>query len=75
MGELLEELNESLKRRPCKLGRWMQLQTDDFRQDIIEALDNPSYSPERLESAFKKRGADVSSWTIEAHRKGRCACE
>lgn len=70
----LEELDENQKHvRKCGLSQALLSMDDDFREEVLEALRDPSYQSTTIATALKRRDYRVNEWTLRKCRKS-CDC-
>lgn len=73
MDILADLANEAKRKKPCKVARWVESQTDDEQQQIETAM-HSDYSNEIILRVLKRRGAIFSQSALYQHRKGTCTC-
>ena len=68
---LVDELRAEQTQRHtrCRLCLWLSEQSDEDKQEWIEALEDRSYSHRALHRALERRKADVVLGSVEHHRR------
>lgn len=62
--------------RTCKFGPWLTQQTEDDRNAIIRAFDNPEITTRHIYKTLKAIGCPSAESSIRSHRLGECQnCE
>lgn len=62
--------------RTCKFGPWVNSQTEDDRNAIHKAMDNPDVPTRHIYKTLKTVGCPSAESSIRAHRRGECQnCE
>lgn len=60
----------------CSVGKWLSTLTQEGRDAVEAALARKGeLTTSAIGLAIRKRGADISDFTIGRHRRGLCSCE
>jgi hypothetical protein len=72
---LTEEMKGSRKGPACSTGAFIvNLESDEDRRDILDALADKSVQTAVIYRAMKKMSDEVSVTSIAKHRKNECQC-
>ena len=63
------------RRYPCKVADVLAAVPADLRPDVVEALEDHTWSSRAVAGALTNRGFRIGDTTIKRHRNGQCACE
>lgn len=58
----------------CSVGLMLDGLSDDERDDVASALDDPAIPYTVLSRGLAKAGHKIGPESIKRHRKGECAC-
>lgn len=62
--------------RTCKFGPWLTSLSEDDRNAIVKAFDNPDIGTRHIFKVLKAVGCPSAESSIRSHREGECQhCE
>lgn len=68
------EFTEQSKQSVCSIGIMLDDMSDIDRIGLCKALDTPTFTGTAIAAILKKRGHQISSHTVQRHRRGACGC-
>lgn len=69
------ELSQQSKQTTCTIGVLLNEMSDIDRTGLENALDTSAFTGTAITAILKKRGYQISSHTVQRHRRGGCGCE
>ena len=70
------ESNSGRRAPGCTVGKWIESLTLEGREAVEAALARKGeLTTAAIGIAMRKRGADISDFTIGRHRRGLCSCK
>lgn len=71
----IQQLSQQSKQTTCTIGVILDEMSDIDRVGLLHALDTPTFTGTAITAILKKRGHQISSHTVQRHRRGGCGCE
>lgn len=71
----IQELSQQSRQTTCTIGLLMRGMSDTDRVGLQQALDTPSFTGTAICAVLKNHGYQVSSHTVQRHRRGGCGCD
>lgn len=68
------ELSQESKQSTCTIGAILADMSDIDRSGLQQALDTPAFTGTAITAILKRRGHQISSHTVQRHRRGGCGC-
>jgi hypothetical protein len=72
--EILEKATEN-KQTTCTMGLLLQSLKEIDRTGLEHAMEQPSITGTAIAAVLKRRGEQISSFTVQRHRRGACGCD